>query len=355
MRIASARLIPYRLPFVCPWQSRQGRETIRTGWLIRLETDGGLGGLGDVAPLAAAGTEPSEQSLAWLGPHMRHIQGQEIRTALEALSDDAPPAARCGLETALLDLLTRQREISISRALNPEAVTHIEVNAALGPLARITQGTLDAATEEGYSVIKLKAGIRPWQEELAMLRKIAMRLNDGVRLRLDANRAWSPSEAAAFFGGLEELPIEAVEEPLAMNDPGLLEQMQRDHPFAIAIDESLPEHGPDRLFDHPPCRRLVLKPAREGGLRRTVELAHNARAAGMEVVVTTLLESAVGCHAAAQVALAVDDARHPLAHGLDTGRWLQHDVAEPLTPSGGRIATPPGPGLGVALTEESAA
>ena len=50
MRI-SASVIPYRLPLRAEWASAQGSFAERRGWLLRLETDTGLAGWGECAPL----------------------------------------------------------------------------------------------------------------------------------------------------------------------------------------------------------------------------------------------------------------------------------------------------------------
>ncbi len=347
MRIAAARLIAYRLPLLQPWRSGQGRCHVREGWWIRLEAADGTAGHGDAAPWPAAGTEPPARSLAWLAPYLRGLEGATVRGAVEALPEDAPPAARCGVETALLDLLSRDSAIGLDRWLNPEAGASVAVNAAAGTLTDLTPDGLLRIAKAGYPVAKLKVGLAPWREELTLLHRLAMDLPPGLRLRLDANRAWSPREADAMLDALADLPVEAVEEPLADPDPAGLDRLQRRCPFPIAVDESLRNIDPDALLASPPCRRLVLKPTREGGLRRTVELARRAQAAGMEAVITTLLESAIGGHASAHVARAVDDPGRPLAHGLDTGRWLRRDLAAPPTAIHGHLTAPATPGLGV--------
>ena len=62
----------------------------------------------------------------------------------------------------------------------------------------------------------------------------------------------------------------------------------------------------------------------------------------MEVVITSVVDSAIGVAAAAQLAAAIDPSR---AHGLATGSWLARDVAPPLVVREGMLVLPDAPGL----------
>jgi L-alanine-DL-glutamate epimerase-like enolase superfamily enzyme len=110
------------------------------------------------------------------------------------------------------------------------------------------------------------------------------------------------------------------------------------------VDESLFGIGAEKLFAMQSVRRLVLKPARIGGFGATLRLAERAAAAHMEVVVTSVVDSAIGVAAAAQLAAALGGTQ---AHGLATGDWLAADVAEPLPIKNGMLKLPDGAGLGI--------
>ena len=114
--------------------------------------------------------------------------------------------------------------------------------------------------------------------------------------------------------------------------------------FPLAIDEST--HLLDAaFFRHPPLRRLVLKPARHGGLLASTELALRARASGLEVVITSALESACGIAALAHLAAAVaPDA----VHGLATADWFVSDTGPAPPVVGGRMLLLQGNGIGFA-------
>lgn len=342
MVLTGYSLIPYRLPLRQPWRSAQGEWDVRQGWLVRLESRAGLAGFGDCAPLPMAGTESPEQALAMLARTGPNLQGLSVEDALEKL-DEMTPAARCGMETALLDLLAQRAGLPLARWLNPVAPVAVKVNASLGAVdVKMAERAL-AAVAVGYEVLKLKVGLASVAEELALLGDLAGSLPPGVGLRLDANCAWDEATARTFLAGLAGLPVESVEDPLATPSSESWRKLQAGLPFPLAADESLLKMGEAIFHEAAPVRRVVVKPMVLGGLMPAWSLARRAAAAGRECVVTTTVDSAVGVFAALHLAAAV---ANDLAHGLATSSWLERDVGKPPQQSAGGMLLGNAPGLG---------
>ncbi len=123
---------------------------------------------------------------------------------------------------------------------------------------------------------------------------------------------------------------------------------------AIALDESLTRFSQEELLEQAPVRRLIIKPCVLGGLLPAKRLADRAQQAGIESVVTSTLESAVGIRAAAQLAMAINQPGRPLAHGLATSDWFTINVTEPPAILHGRLQLPDIAGLGAHLSSEFA-
>lgn len=316
MTVIAADWLPYALPLRTPWLTSQGRLEERRGRLLRLHTADGLTGWGDAAPLPEFGiTELAAQAFAE--------------------------------ETAHLDLAAQQAGLPLHQWLSSEPpVDSLAVNANLGSLPEATPAMLNAAAAAGFSVVKLKVGTAPVADEISQLRQLACVLPPGLKLRLDANRAWGFADASRFIAACTDLPIDGLEEPLADPESAALAKLQAGVPFPLAIDESTQLLAAD-FFRHPPVGRLVIKPARQGGLLASIELALRARASGLEVIVTSSLESACGLLACAQLAAAIaPDA----VHGLGTAEWFAADTGQPPPMAGGRLHLPAARGLGFAPT-----
>jgi len=144
-----------------------------------------------------------------------------------------------------------------------------------------------------------------------------------------------------------------LEEPLAAPDMATLAALQTATPFALALDESLLTFTAADILARPGVQRLVLKPMWLGGLRASLDLARRAQDAGMDCVVTTSLDSAIGCHAALHLAAAVDATQSAVSHGLATSHWLARDVAPPPRVHNAQLAPGAEPGLGIDACDEA--
>lgn len=365
-------LHPYRLPLRRPWRSAHGGLSERQGWLVRIEASG-LCGYGDCAPLPAAGTETLEAAAARLAHWQVRTKRGSDQELLDALSADRPsptPAADAAVECALLDWHARNTGRSLREWLQAGAAKResIAVNAALGALIGCTPEALCAAIARGFRVIKLKVGTAPLDEELAHLRSLQSVLPAHAQLRLDANGAWDFSQARDLLMALAQftpqsercLPlIESLEEPLHKPRDAELAQLQALTSIPLALDESLPRRPWPPRADQLPVRRIVLKPGVLGGLRPCLALARAALDAGIQPVVTSLIDSAAGLWAGAELAAAISALgqvgrdRIPcpgtspdLCHGLATAEWLAADLGPPPPLRAGQLSLSLEPGSG---------
>lgn len=338
MQIRASRVIPYRLPLRAAWTSAQGSFAERRGWLLRLETDTGLAGWGECAPL------PEYDLAGELAALRQALTGLNLETARHWLqSHRLHPAVRCAADVALCDLAAQEAGHPLAHWLARDAAPQIRCNAALGTLDAEVQQRAQTAIAAGFEVLKLKVGLRPVEDELALLQQLAADLPKGVALRLDANRAWNFANAQRFIQGMSGLPLEMLEEPLAQASLTELAALQALTEVPLALDESLPELGLEQVLDAAPVQRLVLKIMLTGGLQVALEAARRAREAGMACVVTTSVDSAVGTLAALHLAASLNNGLH---HGLATSGWLAQDVGCAPHPELGVLGVGGLPGLG---------
>lgn len=312
MNIIAADWLPYHLPFKRPWQTARGLLSEREGALLRLTTADGLTGWGDAAPLPEFGIS-------------------------EALARDFAE------ECALLDLAAQRAGVNLATWLSGEpSCENLTVNAVLGNIFSLAEHEIANAITAGFTTLKLKVGLRPVADEIRQLQYLSSQLPAGIRWRLDANAVWSLSDAQAFIKACQNLPVEGLEEPLRQPEQQQLAALQAEANFPLAIDESV--HLLDQHFWYaPPVRRLVIKPARCGGLLASVQLALRARAAGLEVIITSSLESACGLSACVHLAAAVA----PMAtHGLASADWFLYDTGPAPKLNDGKIMILRHPGLG---------
>ncbi|WP_371322773.1 o-succinylbenzoate synthase [Dechloromonas sp. ZY10] len=318
MKIVAATWFPYTLPLLNPWVTSRGRREHLSGQLLRLSSADGLTGWGDAAPLPE-------------------------------FSISAEQARHFARETALLDLCAQARQLPLHQFLSQGPwISRLRIHENLGNLAGISESHLSLLAKRSAPVCKIKVGIQPWGEEIDSLRRVTQALPANTRLRLDANQAWNQADAQAFIKACSELqlPIESLEEPLQVESHNTelhaaLGRLQQCCEFPLAIDESADLIAPS-FWQAPPVRRIIIKPARHGGLLGAFNLARRARLAGLECVVTSALESNCGVLACAHLAAAIAPTT---IHGLHHPRTEGH-----LNPSfvrDGNFYLPKLPGLGL--------
>jgi o-succinylbenzoate synthase len=249
------------------------------------------------------------------------------------------------METALLDLVSKQQATPLHRWLNPESSPKVLANANIGALDQGVDARISKALGQGYSILKLKVGIYELEHELELLNRICSGLPPEVMLRLDANRAWDRATAESFVSQIEKLPIDSLEEPLTQPEIGHLKQLQDETNITITLDETVAELGLEALHQLQPLRRIIVKPMVLGGVLPTWHIGQQAHSLGIDTVVTTTIDSAAGVWAATQLAAALDP-NNTLHHGVATSDWLLQDLGAGPDIENGIITIPQTPGLG---------
>lgn len=338
------QIIAYSLPLSQPWLSSKGHYHVRNGWLVSLTDKAGITGYGDCCPMPEAGTESYAQSENCLHDLLQ-VPADLLYGKLEQYRM-SHPAACCCVSTALLDLQARQQHLPLGHLLNKKASGEISLNAPAGTLMNVNHARLQQLRQDGFQVIKLKVGIAAPADELVQLHQLAKHLDSSILLRLDANQAWNSKQAAYFVHGIQGLPVESLEEPLQTPTLAALEKLQSNNTIALAADESITRIGIQALIQRRVIQRLVLKPMALGGLQPAMDIAQQAQSAGLDCVVTSVLESAAGIWADCQLAAALEDLFPGRAHGLNTSHWLTEDTGEPPVIIGAKIHLPASAGTG---------
>lgn len=320
-------------------------------------------GHGEAAPLPGWSHETIDECIETLH-NLPLNQTFNSIAALDAVYPDLHklPTLRAGIELAILDALACNHNTSIATLIashyNPTATqlpTKIPVQNTLG--AANTKDTIDHAIRTfsaGFSHLKLKVGVATPHQDLDRIAQVHAACPD-ITLRLDANSAWSIPTAIQFCQSIQNLPeslrnaIDLIEQPVA---PANLEAFMHQLHTTNLLETTLkiaPDEGcitpatTHNLIKSGLIHAIVLKPATLGGLLPTAELMTLALQNNVRVILSNLLESNIGRHAAAQLAAAFPQFTGP--HGLATGNLFLHDpTPEPTSKNitiNGHINLPP--------------
>ncbi|SFR45487.1 mandelate racemase/muconate lactonizing enzyme family protein [Halorubrum sodomense] len=353
---------PFALDLTRPLGTARGKIRSREGFVIAVERETGVTGVGEATPLP--GWTESRDACATA---LDELDGRaEAEPPLESLNAEATPAARHGVSLALADAAARDAGERLADRLADGAGVEsapadaVPINATVGDAGPDETATeARRAVEAGFDCLKLKVGARDVDADVDRVRAVREAVGDAVALRADANGAWDRGTARRALDALAAFDLAYVEQPLPADDlDGLAALRERDPAdgsgggtgggdggggVPIAADESVVDRGIDAVLDAGAADAVVLKPMALGGPDRALAAGLRARSAGVDPVVTTTIDAVVARTAAVHVAAAVPDVS---PCGLATGALLDEDLApDPCPIADGQIAVPAGPGL----------
>ena len=327
MKIDALDVFGYQLPLQAALQVKGQVLRQRAGVLLRVRM-GAAEGWGEIAPLPGFSAEDeshAEEYFAEVRPRVQETDFEDAAKWLESfdgLFSGGVASTRFGLELALAQAWAAARGVTLREFLAPGAGADVAVNALLAAGSEEWEADADRVKAAGFAAAKIKVGRGTPADEAAKVRRLAERLGEGVRIRLDANRAWTLAEAVSFSRALNGLPVEYVEEPLRRSSE--LPLFTRDTGLKVALDETLSDTPRSVWEAYEGIAALVVKPTILGGLARSHRMAQLAKGHGWRVVVSSCFESGVGTQALCELAAAYGGADSPA--GLDTYRWLADDV-----------------------------
>jgi L-alanine-DL-glutamate epimerase-like enolase superfamily enzyme len=197
----------------------------------------------------------------------------------------------------------------------------------------------------GFRHLKVKVGIDA--QDVDRVRRMYEAAPVPVRVRVDANQGWDHTTTVRAVDAWTRagIPIEFVEQPLDRWDlsghAALRTELAGRYAVPLMLDESMfDRHDLDRIIDLGAADLVNIKLAKCGGLTAGLRLAATARAAGLGVMVGSMMESAVGGCAAATLAAVVSP---ETVHDLDSAWWTADGGTGRYR--GNRFVLPTGPGL----------
>lgn len=268
------------------------------------------------------------------------LEGLEDPFLIDEVLSRFPPnrsATRAGVDIALHDLCGQLTGLPVHRllGLNPAHIPPSSVTIAIDR----PEVMAERARETDFLILKIKLGS---PEDRARIE--AVRQATDKTLRVDVNGGWDRETARAMLPVLDELGVELVEQPLPVGDvEGLRALMQERRRPRLFVDESVRSSA--EIAAHAGLvDGVVIKLAKSGGIRAAIEHIHVARALGMEVMLSCMIESSVAVTAAAQIAALAQYV------DLDGPTLIRNDPMRGVRYQAGRLILSNRPGLGLEPT-----
>jgi L-alanine-DL-glutamate epimerase-like enolase superfamily enzyme len=209
---------------------------------VRVETDSGLIGYGEVCPLGPfylpAYADGVRAGLKELGPH---LIGQDPRQLgkLNRLMDAAlkgHPYVKSGIDIACWDILGQAAGLPVCELLGGRYGEDFHLYRAISQESPEEMASRVAAYRaEGYRRFQLKVGGDP-DVDIQRIHAVAAKLQPGDRLVADANTGWTQHEAVRVVRGVRDIDV-YIEQPCLTYEECLSVRRNTDHPFVL--DENI--------------------------------------------------------------------------------------------------------------------
>lgn len=309
MKITSVDYFKVEMPLAVPYTIAYETVSHATNIILKLDTDKGITGWGCAAPDKEVTGETPEEV-------MQNIES----TVVDLLKDQIPfQTARVNhlmkqllpgssstmamVDMALYDIMARKAGLPLYQLLGGYR-NEIATSITIGILP--VDETVRQAKEflkQGFSIIKLKGGLS-LQEDIEKVHMLRERCGDGFLLRFDANQGYSPAESIEFIQATKKEKIEILEQPTCQRKEENLGQVTRKVEVPVMADESIKTlKDAYRLVSNDLIDMVNIKLMKVGGILESQHINSVAKAAGMEVMVGCIDESALGISAGLHFAL----------------------------------------------------
>jgi len=206
--------------------------------IVRVETDEGVTGLGEVCPLGPfylpAYATGARAGIAELGQHLigkDPIQLGPLNRFMDAALK-GHPYVKSAIDIACWDILGQVTGRSVCDLLGGRCGDDFVLYRAISQESPEAMAKKVATyRDEGYRRFQLKVGANP-ETDIERIIAVADRLESGDKLIADANTGWLPHEAARVVRGVRDVDV-YIEQPCLSYEECLSIRRRTDHPFVL--------------------------------------------------------------------------------------------------------------------------
>ncbi|UCE62793.1 MAG: dipeptide epimerase [Nitrospirota bacterium] len=303
LTIHKVEIWPVDIPLTDPFVVATGELGSAKNIFLRITLQGGSVGYGEIAPFPDVTGEDRASSFAKAKELAKAALGQSggrYRKLAKVFQEIAPshPAARCGLETALVDAVCRAGGLPLWSLWGGADVRSRETDITI-PITDLdrTQTLVREWYGQGFRMFKMKVG-KDVDQDLRRLESIQHSFSN-VAFIVDSNQGFTREEALDFAKGVKRVgaTIHLFEQPVPKNDLDSLAALRASLDIPIAADESVQTiEDLKAIIQHKAADFINIK-ITKSGLLEGAEMASLARMSGLRLMIGGMVETrvAMGC------------------------------------------------------------
>lgn len=306
----------------------RGILKIKETWFIAIEKNNkyGIGECGILRGLSVDDLPDYEEKLKWV---CKNITLSEEDLLMELIDY---PSIQFGLETAFKSVAAENPFV-----LFPSDFTDGKESIPINGLiwmgdSSFMKHQITEKLGQGFNCIKMKIGAIDFNSEIELLQSIRKEFSaDEIELRVDANGAFSPSQALEKLKVLSDFQLHSIEQPIKAGQWQEMARLCEDTPLPIALDEELigvfSKEKREELMATINPQYIILKPSLVGGFRGSDSWIEIAEKYNADWWMTSALESNVGLNAISQFTYTKNN---KLPQGLGTGSLYTNNLDSPM-------------------------
>jgi L-Ala-D/L-Glu epimerase len=360
LKIDRAEVFGVAVPLIGEYKNAYRSKSIQKSAVVRITATNGAIGLGNIDPSPGYSKETIEDSLRVLETRLApaiigmdaanvHRILEKIEPAIEEFLD-----AKAAIEMACVDLAARLANVPVHTYLGGAVKERLLFNAWIGilPPSEAAQETM-SWKNRGFRSAKIKVG-GDIDADRDRVKSVREAVGPDFHLRIDANAGYDADTSIKLARMVAPFKLQLFEQPVPADDIAGMARVRRE---ANAV--GLPVMADESVLDHASLIRIIkmeaadivkVKVMKQGGFLNTRRMIATAEAAGIRCVVGHGF--GLGINTMAEIMLAATSKN--VIDGLEcVGPLKTSDdiVTHKLDLSGGSLALPGGPGLGVTLDE----
>lgn len=270
---------------------------------VFVETEGGTAGLGEASPLGPLMGDSAhliDSAVNELSPHLIGQSVFDVNLIRQTMNATLRfnYSAKAAIDIAIYDAASRILSVPTHELLGGHTISRLASTWVIG--IKALDATLEegvSAVERGYGTLKVKIGGDD-EEDVERVLQLRSEVGAAIRIRVDANQAYSAPRAIRVLKKLEQADLEFVEQPCHAEDLAGARRVRETVGIPVLADESI--FGPRDVVavsQAGAADAVNIKIAKTGGISGAMEVASVAHAFGMPVVVGSSLELTPGISA----------------------------------------------------------
>lgn len=301
--ICKVEFWPIDIPITDPFVVATGARTVAENVFLRVTLSNSAQGYGEAAPFPEVGGETREGCLTALRRLCKTVLGRSVADYKEIgleLSEQAltHPAARCALETAVIDAYSRASNIPMWQLWGGTDVRARETDITI-PITDLDKTVALARGwyAQGFRLFKMKVG-KDVEGDVTRLEAVHRAL-PGISFIGDGNQGFSRRDCLTFAQGVKAFGGRMVllEQPVVREDLDGMAAIRRETGIPVAADESVRSLADAQEVVARGAADYINIKIMKTGVAEAVEIACFTKASGLKLMIGGMVETriAMGC------------------------------------------------------------